>query len=347
MAKRAERGAKPRRQRRPGGVGAESEPQRAATRRGDRGASGRLFAALGLYAVGHGQAAAAAWARARDAPLHSLLTAAVVAIALTLPAAFSLTLANLERVVGGWAEGAPEISLFLERDAGPERASAFAGEISGVAGVELITPREALADLRREAELDAALELLDENPLPSVVVARVDPSLVPAEVGDLARSLAERSLVERMRLDQEWVERLHALMALAERAWWLIGGMLSVAVALAIGNTIRLTIESRREEIEIIKLIGGTNPFVRRPFLYEGTAYGVVGGLLAWLLTEIGRWGLAGPVARLADAYGTSFGLQGLGVMDGLRLLAIGAGLGLVGAWLAVTQHLAAIEPRA
>ncbi|MFP4130194.1 MAG: permease-like cell division protein FtsX, partial [Halorhodospira sp.] len=302
-----------------------------------------------LYLLRHGQAAARALAWARSAPVHSLLTAAVVGIALALPVVFMLALANAERVAGGWGAGAPRISLFLEQDAGTEtlqrRADAIA-ERPGVAGVEPITPEEALAAFRADSGLDAALELLDENPLPPVLVVTVEPSLSPSEVGRLADRLAGTEAIARMRLDQAWVERLHAILALAERALWSTGALLALAVVLVVGNTIRLTIESRREEVEIVKLIGGSNGLVRRPFLYEGLGYGLLGGGIAWGLTGLGRWSLAGPAERLAEAYGTAFTLSGLGLGNGLLLLLIGGGLGVLGAWTAVARHLAAIEPR-
>ncbi len=348
MARQPARGATPRR--RPARAGARDQraPPRARRRR-DRPRSGRPSPAPLLYLLRHGQAAASALARARSAPVHSLLTAAVVGIALALPAVFMLALDNIERVAGGWEEGAPRISLFLERDAGADtlqrRAEAIADR-AGVAGVEAISPEEALAAFRAESTFDAALDLLEDNPLPPVLVATVEPSLSPGEVSRLADALADTEAIARMRLDQAWVERLHALVSLAERALWSTGALLALAVILVIGNTIRLTIESRREEIEIVKLIGGSDGFVRRPFLYEGLGYGLLGGGLAWGLTGVGRWSLAGPVDRLAEAYGVAFTLSGMGLGNGLLLLLIGGALGVLGAWTAVARHLAAIEPR-
>ncbi|ABM63066.1 permease-like cell division protein FtsX [Halorhodospira halophila] len=348
MARRPERGATPRRRQ----ARAEARAQRAAlrtSRRSEAGAIGRLLAAPLLYLSRHAQALAAAVQRARGAPLHSVLTSAVVGIALALPAAFMLSLENAERVAGGWEDGAPQISLFLAHDAGPDtlrEQAEVAAEQAGVTRVEPVTPDAALAEFRAGSDFDAALELLDENPLPPVLVVTVDRGLDPDAVAELAEGLADDPAVVRMRLDQEWVERLHAIMTLAERALWSAGVLLALAVILVIGNTIRLTIESRRHEIEIIKLIGGGNGFVRRPFLYEGIGYGLIGGLLAWLLTEAGRWALAGPASRLAATYGTDFTLSGLGLANGLLLSVGGAALGVLGAWTAVARHLSAIEPR-
>ncbi|WP_274600701.1 permease-like cell division protein FtsX, partial [Halorhodospira neutriphila] len=225
----------------------------------------------------------------RRAPLHSALTAAVLGIALALPAAFWVALESAERAAGGWTDGAARISLFLERDTGQAAVEARAAELAArpeIAGTETISPEQALATLRERSDFDAALELLDRNPLPPVIVARVSGERDPGAVAALAERLAEAPYVERMRLDQQWLERLHALVALAERALGVLTALLAVAVVLVVGNTIRLTIESRREEIGIVKLIGGSDGFVRRPFLYEGLGYGLAGGALAWALAE-------------------------------------------------------------
>ena len=125
-----------------------------------------------------------------------------------------------------------------------------------------------------------------------------------------------------------------------------LGALLVLGVVLILGNTIRLAIESRREEIVVVKLVGGSNAFVRRPFLYTGLWYGVGGGVLASVLVAASLWFLAGPVNRLADLYQSSFQLAGLGIMGALNLVLLSAALGLVGAWLAVTRHLSEIEPR-
>ncbi len=345
---RADRGATPKRRR----TRAEARRERAALRPGtrrDQPRSGRPPSAPLLYLLRHLQAAFAAAGRARRARLHTTLTTAVVGIALALPAAFLVALENIEEVAGGWQEGAPQASLFLEREAEPQAVREHAGEVAaneGVVDVEVVTPEQALAEFRAGSEFDAALELLDTNPLPPVLVVTADRSLTPEQVVSLAESLADDGRVVRMRLDQEWVERLHAMMNLAERALWSVGVLLALAVILVIGNTIRLTIESRRHEVEILKLIGGSNGFVRRPFLYEGMAYGLLGGVLAWVLTELGRWLLAGPTEQLADAYAADFALSGLGLAGGALVVATGLVLGLLGAWTAVARHLAAIEPR-
>ena len=147
-------------------------------------------------------------------------------------------------------------------------------------------------------------------------------------------------------LDMEWLQRLNSLMELSRRLVLAVGGLLVVGVVLILGNTIRLAIESRREEIVIVKLVGGSNAFVRRPFLYTGLWYGVGGGLFAALLVAASLWLLRQPISELATLYQSEFRLRGLGVMGGLNLIILGGLLGLAGSWLAVARHLVEIQPR-
>lgn len=353
MARRNERGATPRRRRRSeklvsGRSGETNAPLKRPTS-GPSPRSGQPPPLPILYLLHHLQAALAALERLRNSPLHSLLTVAVIGIAIALPTAFWLTLDNLEQGTGGWQDGAPRISLFLVQPASKDDLYGLAEQIeqnSRVAEVEPLTADQALAEFRAETELEEALELLNANPLPHVLTVTVSASLNPQEVDDLAQELAQLNQIERMRLDQEWVNRLHALMNLAERALATLAILLAVAVILIIGNTIRLTIESRREEIEIIKLIGGSNGFVRRPFLYEGFWYGCGGGTCAGFITEAGRLTLQQPAQRVADAYAGNITLQGIGLEGAIVLLCGGGLLGLLGAWLAVGRHLASLEPR-
>jgi cell division transport system permease protein len=143
-----------------------------------------------------------------------------------------------------------------------------------------------------------------------------------------------------------WLARLNSLMELSRRLVLAVGGLLVLGVVLILGNTIRLAIENRRDEIVIVKLVGGSNAFVRRPFLYTGLWYGVGGGLFAAILVAGALWFLQDPISRLAQLYESAFELRGLGIMGGLNLIILGGLLGLSGAWLAVARHLSRIEPR-
>lgn len=278
----------------------------------------------------------------------SLMTAAVIAIALAMPSGLYLLLGNLERLSGTW-DGQASLSVFLKQDITDDKAAALVAQVSewpGIASVQLITPTQALEEFGQQSGFTDVLGVLEENPLPYVLM------VLPA--GDSIEPLAASALRERFsnlpqtalaQLDLQWVQRLAAILDIAQRVILIISALLALAVMLVIGNTIRLEIQNRREEILVTKLIGATNGFVRRPFLYGGVWYGVLGALLAWLVVEAGFWLLAEPVARLAGLYHSDFSLETLPVQLLGILLAGGTLLGLLGSWLAVGRHLAAIEP--
>ncbi len=282
------------------------------------------------------------------APLTSLMSLLVIAIALSLPSGLLALLDNLERLGARW-EGPASLSLYLKLKTTAEEARDLAGRLEAdpaVAGVESLSPDQGLAELRAIPGFDAALELLDSNPLPRVLVVRPGPGRhSDAELERLRAFLAALPEVDQVRLDLQWVRRLQRLMALARRAVWLLAGLLGLGVLLIMGNTIRLEILNRRAEIEVCKLVGASDAFVRRPFLYRGLWLGSLGGALAWALVGGGLWWLQGPALRLAELYQSGFRLHPPGLTAGLGLLAGGGLLGWLGAWLAVGRHLGEIEP--
>ncbi|MGD8428822.1 MAG: permease-like cell division protein FtsX [Ectothiorhodospiraceae bacterium] len=315
---------------------------------GPQSLRGRAKRRLGAWFEQHARAALGALGRSRRSLAPSLMTAAVIGIALALPAAFLLLLDNVQAVAGGW-QGQTRASLFLSGNVGEDAQRALAHRIAerdDVASVKVITPAQAMTEFRRNSGLEDALELLEDNPLPPVIVVQPAATLTPEAVDRVMDELQRQPQVERIRLDREWVRRLHAMLQLAQRGVWVITALLGLTVVLVVGNTIRLDIENRRAEIVITKLIGATDAFVRRPFLYSGLWYGAAGGLLSCIIVEGGRLLLGGPVDDLAALYGSAFRLQGVGFSGALTLLACGAMLGLLGSWMAVGRHLAAIEPQ-
>lgn len=323
-------------------------PRRA---RGRADGAGGLVARLPLFLSGwakaHGRAAVGALGRLSRARLASGMTAAVLGIALALPAAFLLLLQNVEGVTEEW-DGGASISLFMTQDVEESVYRALARDLlarDGIRSTEVVPPEGALEEFRANSGMHDALDLLDHNPLPALVVVTPMSTLDANALQALGDELGELEAVETARLDLEWVRRLHAIVDLLRRAVWLVAGLLSVTVILVVGNTIRLAIENRREEIVITKLIGGTDAFIRRPFLYEGVWYGAIGGLLAAVLVETVRIALSGPAADLARFYQAGPLLSGLGPGGAATVLFSGIALGLVGSWLAVGRHLAAIEP--
>lgn len=308
----------------------------------------RLRHLLGAWRDQHARASLSSLGQLTRSRVASLMTAGVIGIALALPAAFLVLLDNIQALTAGW-HGQPHASLFLERDLSAAQVASLARQIEsrdGVTRARIITPEQGLQELRRLSGFRQALAMLQNNPLPPVIEVEPSGALTPTQVGALVDQLAALPNVERVRLDRDWLLRLHAIMQLFQRGTWIVATLLGIAVILVVGNTIRLDIENRRDEIIIVKLIGATDAFVRRPFLYSGLWHGLAGGLLACLLVETGRLLLNGPVNRLAGLYGSRFELAGIGLSGGLTLLGCGAFLGLVGSWLAVGRHLTAIEPR-
>jgi len=272
----------------------------------------------------------------------------VIGITLALPSGLFVMLDNLERVSAGWDRGA-QASLFLKRsvtEAGARKLAQQIRAMSAVAGVDYISREAALVEFRKQSGFGTALNALDSNPLPAVLVVRLAVADDPAAVAPLMKTLAGLPGVDLAQLDIEWLQRLTALLRLAERAVAMLAVLLSLAVLLIIGNTIRLAVVNRRTEIEIIQLVGGTPGFVRRPFLYSGLLQGMLGGLLAWLLVEASLLLLSGPARELAGLYGSNFALTGLGADQGLFLTLAGALLGWIGSRLAVGWQLRQIAMR-
>jgi cell division transport system permease protein len=296
----------------------------------------------------HRLSAADSLMRVLDSPGSSVLTWLVIGIALALPVGLNVALDNVSQMSAGWDSPA-QISLFLQREVSPDRLRELEGELGArqdVSETRIILREEALDEFRTLSGFADVLASLQENPLPDLILVTPDAALDGPGVSALRVELQGISGVAEAVLDMEWLQRLNSLMELSRRLVLAIGGMLVVGVMLILGNTIRLAIESRREEIVIVKLVGGSSGFVRRPFLYTGLWYGVGGGVLAALLVSAALWFLEKPISDLAILYESAFQLSGLGVMGSLNLVILGGLLGLAGAWLAVSRHLARIQPR-
>jgi cell division transport system permease protein len=297
----------------------------------------------------HSTTAVGSLERLLRSPLQSLLTWLVVAVAVALPAALYLALSNIQNLGYSWQESS-QLSVFVQRDARPDAIVALQArmrERPDVLSVEHIPPDAALEEFKRYSGLGRVIDGLERNPLPDVLlVLPTETGVMPEGLEILQRELESEALVAEARVDMAWVTRLQQLMNLGQRLVLALAGLLAMGVLLAIGNTIRLAIENRRDEILVVKLVGGTDAFVRRPFLYTGLWYGMGGGLLALLLIGLGLWWLSGPVSHLSDLYQSHFRLQGLGWTQSVQLVLLSGLLGLLGAWLAVARHLSAIEPR-
>jgi cell division transport system permease protein len=296
----------------------------------------------------HAQVALDSLGRLYRNGLASLMTAAVIGIALAMPSGLLLLLDNLHRLSGSW-DGQASLSVFLKQEIDSGAARRLADSLAvwpEVGTVQLITPQQALQEFSEHSGFSDVTGLLADNPLPVVlIVTPAAGQTDPVRAGTLQKRLSALPETDLAQLDLQWVQRLAAILDIARRGILVVSALLALAVLLVIGNTIRLEIQNRREEILVTKLIGATNAFVRRPFLYSGIWYGIFGALLAWGLVEAGFWLLSGPVGKLVGLYQSDFTLETLPLELLGLLVSTGVVLGLLGSWLAVGRHLHAIEP--
>jgi cell division transport system permease protein len=309
-----------------------------------------MSGAFSAYGTRHLQALFGAAGRLARAPLATLLTLIVIAVALALPAGLALLVGNL-RAATGDLSNAVDFTVHFKPGTAVERVqqlAANARERPGIASITVTTADEALEEFKQASGFGDALAALEDNPLPHHFTVQPKPGASgPADVESLRRYFAAFPEVDIVQLDLDWVRRLHTMLDLLRRALWVAVAVLGLGVLAVIGNTIRLEIHQRRAEIEVTKLVGGSNAFVRRPFLYTGIFYGLFGALLAALIVVGGMTYLGEAVRELSAQYGGSFRMTGLG-REGLGILTgAGALLGWFGALISTGRHLRRIEPRA
>ena len=303
---------------------------------------------LRSYFGNHLRVSLASLGRLYAQPAATMMTAAVIAIALALPVGLYIALDNVDKLSSDW-DGSTQISLFLHTRVDKSDAQKLMKRLKKhkhIKKIELIDKEQGLQQFRDSSGFGDALKYLETNPLPIVLI--VHPEITdnqPNKASKLVKELGKNKMVELAQLDVQWVKRLYTLLEIANRGIWVISTMLAFAVLLIIGNTIRLDIQNRREEIEVSKLIGASDSFIRRPFLYTGFWYGVTGGLLAWIITLMALMLIEGQVHKLAMLYHSDFRLSGLGLGNTLLLMLISCALGLAGSWITVSRHLKEIEP--
>lgn len=281
-------------------------------------------------------------------PFATLLTVLVIGIALALPACLHVMVQNVRAASGGWSN-ALDVSVYMKQSAKLDETGQVAERIRkrrDVAEVTIVEADDALEEFRRNSGFGEALEALKDNPLPHALVVRPAEGFREAgQVAGLTEELRALPGVDIVQLDTEWVSRFNAILDVVRRVVFLAAGLFALGILVIVGNTIRLDIENRRDEIEVTKLVGGSDAFVRRPFLYNGVWYGLGGGAIAWLTVAIVILVLGEPVRKIAGLYGSSFALQGLGSQGSLALVLGGIVLGWLGSFIAATRELRGIEP--
>ena len=292
----------------------------------------------------HLQALVAALGSLLRRPLGALLTTLVIAVALALPAGLWLLVQNARAATGDLAT-AVQVSAFLKVGTAVERAQELAIAVRsqpGIATVTLITAEQGLKEFRQRSSFGKALDALDSNPLPHTLV--IQPTTAQRDAAALERlrdTLADWPEVEIVQADTEWAQRLAALLAVLRTLFLASAVLFGLGVLAVIGNTTRVEIAARLPEIAVTKLVGGSDAFIRRPFLYSGLFQGLLVGLLAALLAS-----LEAPVARLVSLYGGQLRLAGLAGEETLALVLAGALLGWVGAWVGAARQIARISPQ-
>ena len=282
-------------------------------------------------------------------PFATLLTIMVIGIALALPACLHVLVQNVRAASGGWSN-ALDVSVYLKQSASLDEAKALAERVRkrrDVAEVRLVSADDALAEFRRNSGFGEALDALKENPLPHALIVRpAEAFRDPSHVGTMTAEIKALPGVDLVQLDTEWVSRFNAILDVVRRVVLLAAALFAAGILVIVGNTIRLDIENRRDEIEVTKLVGGSDAFVRRPFLYNGVWYGLGGGALAWLVVTVVVQALADPVQRIAGLYGSGFALHGLDLAASASLVGGGVLLGWLGSFVVATRELRGIEPK-
>jgi cell division transport system permease protein len=283
-------------------------------------------------------------------PFTSVMTVFVLGISLALPATLHLFVKNAQQVSEQW-DSASQITLFLKLSVNDKSAQNFVKRLKlypEVSDVRYISAKKALKEFKILSGFGRSLDYLEKNPLPAtILVTPTRRSSQSDAANELLAKLTQEREVAQGKLDLEWLTRLEAMAQLIKDIVSGVALLLCVSVVLIVGNTIRLAILSQQDAIAIMKLVGATDSFIQRPFLYSGIWYGIFGGLLSWLAVSLLAHYLTSAIVKLTDLYQSDFQLQGLAFSEALMLIAFAVLLSLIGSYISVRKHIRAIEPNA
>jgi cell division transport system permease protein len=302
---------------------------------------------LAAYFLHHLQSLVFSLGKIYKAPTTTIMTVAVIGITLSLPSGFYLFLKNIETMSGDLSSST-QITLYLDLKTSEKSARKLNNTLASkemVQNTEFISRDSALQTFRQSSGFGESINTLLSNPLPHTIVVIPKNDSDKFEIKNLLNSLQSLSEVKIAKLDTEWLERLFTILEIAKRAVGIITLLFAFAVLLIIGNTIRLDIQNRNQEIIVTKLIGATNAFIRRPFLYGGLWYGLFGGIVSWIIIELSYIAISGPLNRLNLLYQAKLDIVTFSFQDFMILIASSTLLGLIGSWIAVAKHLNQIEP--
>ncbi len=302
---------------------------------------------LSAYFLHHLQSLVFSLGKIYHAPTTTIMTVAVIGITLSLPGGFYVFLKNIDAVAGNF-RSSTQITLFLDLGLDEESARSLERQVASTPNVkttQFISRTTSLEEFRKTSGFGKSIDTLASNPLPHTIIVEPASNASTIVIKNLLNALQSLPKVDIAKLDTEWLERLYTILEIAKRSVWIITLLFAFAVLLIIGNTIRLDIQNRYQEIVVTKLIGATNAFIRRPFLYGGLWYGLLGGFTSWLIVEAGYMAISEPLNRLNSLYQANLVVITFSFDDFIILITSSTLLGLTGSWIAVARHLNQIEP--
>ncbi len=297
---------------------------------------------LKMYCIAHLRANLASLGKILRAPFSSFMTIVIIGIALALPASLYVMLQNARDLTQGWKSNSSQISVYLKTNLSRVQTQDILHQLRvnpEIADVAYISPEQGLKEFGKALGSEKVISSLHRNPLPGLILVQPILSLrSPIAITHLLDSIKKLPEADTVQLNLTWLQKLQNIINLAQHIIYALGLLLALGIVLVIGNAMRLATQNERQEITILKLVGATNSFIRRPFLHAGIWYGFFGGIIAWIIiTIILRW-LQIPVAKLAAAYNSNFYLHGLTTGSGICLLLISMALGLIGSWVVVRE---------
>lgn len=295
---------------------------------------------LSIYLERHAAALVSSLGVLWRTPIAALATILALGVTLVFPSLLGVVMINAKAVAEQWNEGG-QVTVYLRADAAAEieRLSQFLAQQDGIRAVRHITPEAGLAELRVVSEIGEGLTELVDNPLPHVLIAQAHAHATPEQIVRVRDRVAADPSVERVQSDVDWVAKLYAVARLSERVFWLVAGLLGVAVVLTIANAVRVLVASRQEEIEVQKLVGATHAFVRRPLLYSGLWLGFFGGVAAAILLFLAFTALKAPLASMLGWF-EDVSWWKPDAIGFISVVGVAAVLGWIGAWVSAWHYL-------
>ncbi len=307
----------------------------------------QISSKLSAWSLHHLQSMMFSLGKLYKQPTSTLMTIAVIAITLSLPSSFYLFLKNIKDLSGD-IRSSTQITLYLKKNISQKRALELKKELnsfSNIDSIQFLSKQDALKEFKKTSGLSNSIAQLNSNPLPHTLIVQPNNQADTLIIKTLLAKLGSISEVNSAKMDTEWINRLFSILTIIERAIIIITLLFGFAVLLIVGNTIRLDIQNRAKEITVIKLVGATDAYIRRPFLYGGIWYGLLGGLLSWFIVMLSALLLAGPVNNLGVLYHTQIEINTFTFFEFILLVLASTILGLLGSWIAVAKHLNNIEP--